>query len=166
MLIWIATVLGLVGGALLAYVLGKIALPRMVTRSQDMSLMVRLAFAGTVVAFLPAFFLSFVVGGTLGGAWGERIFSQFGLLSSGVSFGLALGIALVFAVVLLGGAVVGVLLAKVVLRYRLGGTDGPQAPVLHRPLSTARRSPQRSTHCSIFTEATKAKPNSGRTNYV
>jgi len=90
----------------------------LIMRSQDTSLMVRLALAGSVVALLPAFFLSFVVGGTLGGAWGEYFFRQLGLGPVGVPFGLAVGIALVFAVVLLGGAAMGVLLGKAVLYYR------------------------------------------------
>ena len=116
--IWIATALGLVGGVALAYVLGKAVLPRLVPTSQGMLLVRRLAFAGTLVAFLPAFFLSFVVGGTLGGAWGEYLFGQVGLPFSGVPVGLALGIALVFALVLLGGATIGLLLGKVVLCYQ------------------------------------------------
>jgi hypothetical protein len=116
--VWIATAFGFVGGTVISYVLARAALPRLIMRSQDTSLMVRLAFAGTVVALLPAFFLSFVAGGTFGGAWGEYFFRQFGLGPAGVPFGLAVGIALVFAVVLLGGAAMGVLLGKAVLYYR------------------------------------------------
>lgn len=116
--IWIATALGLAGGVVLAYVLGKAVLPRAVAKSQDTSLVVRLAFAGTVVALLPALFLSFVVGGTLGGAWGKQLFGYLGIPSSGVPFGLASGVALVFALVLLGGAAIGILLGKAVACYR------------------------------------------------
>jgi len=115
---WIATLLGLAGGLALAYTLGKAILPRLVARSQHMSLLVRMAFAGTVVAALPALFLSIVVGGTLGGSWGAHAFGRLGLPASGAPIGLALGIALVFALVVVGGAAIGVLLGKAVVIYR------------------------------------------------
>jgi hypothetical protein len=99
--IWIATALGLVGGAALALEVGRHVLPRMVAGSP---FIVRLAIGGVVAALLPALLLSLVLGATLGGAWGPA--------------GLALGIAVVFAVVLVSGAAAGVLLAKLVLRYR------------------------------------------------
>jgi hypothetical protein len=116
--IWTATALGLGGGAALAYAMGKALLPRAVAKSEDMLLFVRLAFAGTVVALLPALLLSFVIGGTLGGAWGERVFGLLGIPLSGVPAGLALGIALVFALVVVGGGAVGIVLGKAVVRYR------------------------------------------------
>ncbi len=116
--IWIATALGLVGGLALAYALGSVVLPRLVANAEDMLLFVRLAFAGTVVAFLPAIFLSLVVGGTLGGAWGEYIFGRLGFPSSGAPFGLAVGVALVFVVVLWGGGAVAIFLGKALVRYR------------------------------------------------
>jgi len=103
-----------------AYVLGSAILPRVVARSEDMLLFVRLAFAGTVVALFPAFFLSIVVGGTLGGAWGEWLFDRLGMSLSGVPYGLAVGVALVFAVVLLGGGAAGIVVAKALVRYRQG----------------------------------------------
>ncbi len=103
---------------MLAYAIGNAVLPRAVAKSEDMLLFVRLTFAGTVVALLPALFLSFVIGGTLGGAWGERVFSQLGIPLSGVPAGLALGIALVFALVVLGGGAIGFFLGKAVIRHR------------------------------------------------
>lgn len=115
--VWIATALGLAGGLLLAYGLGVVILPPWLAKSEHMHLRVRLAFAGTVVAILPAVLLSLVVGGTLGEAWGERVFSRLGF-PSGAPLGLALGVALVFALVLLAGAAFGVLLAKALVRYR------------------------------------------------
>ena len=114
---WIATALGLAGGLLLAYGLGIAILPRWVEKSEHTALLVRMAFAGTVVALLPALLLSLVVGGTLGGAWGERVFDQLGF-PSGAPIGLALGVALVFAFVILAGAASGIFLGKVVARYR------------------------------------------------
>lgn len=116
--VWIAACLGLVAGVMAAYALGRAILPRVVARSEDMLLFVRLAFAGTVVALFPAFFLSIVVGGTLGGAWGERLFDRLGMTLSGAPVGLALGVALVFALVLLGGGAAGILAAKALVRYR------------------------------------------------
>lgn len=116
--IWIATALGLLGGLALAYALGSAVLPGAVANVEDSLLSVRLAFAGTVVALLPAIFLSLVVGGTFGGAWGEYVFGRIGIPSSGAPFGLAVGVALVFAVVLLSGGAVGIFLGKALVRYR------------------------------------------------
>jgi hypothetical protein len=116
--IWIATALGLAGGLAIAYALGSVALPRVIAKADDALLFVRLAFAGTVVALLPAIVLSLVVGGTLGGAWGEYFFGRLGFASSGAPFGLAVGVALVFAAVLLCGAACAIVLAKALVRYR------------------------------------------------
>lgn len=115
---WIATALGVAGGLALSYALGRAVLPALLANSRDKLLMGRLAIAGIAVALLPALFLSLVVGGTLGSAWGEHTFRQLGLPSSGMAFGLASGIALVFALVLLGGAGIGLLFGKAWLSYR------------------------------------------------
>ncbi len=116
--IWIATMLGLAGGVALSYVGGRLLLQRLVGGSTDVLPIARLALAGGVVALVPALLLSFVVGGTLGGAWGQYLFEHFGLPMSGVPAGLALGIALVFAGVLLGGAAGGALIGRWLARYR------------------------------------------------
>jgi len=116
--IWIATLIGLAGGVMLAYQLAKTILPRAIAATKHVALAVRLAIAGTVVALFPAFLLSLVVGGTLGGAWGERAFSQIGFPASGAPIGLALGIAIVFALVLVAGALLGIFLARALVAYR------------------------------------------------
>ena len=85
--VWIATALGLAGGFLLAYALGRAVLPRWIAKSEHMLLLLRLAFAGTVVALLPALPLSLVVGATLGRDWGERVFAQLGFPSSKICEG-------------------------------------------------------------------------------
>jgi hypothetical protein len=116
--IWIATALGLAGGLALSYALGSAVLPGIVAKVEDSLLFVRLAFAGTVVALLPAIVLSLVVGGTFGGAWGEYVFGRLGFPSSGAPFGLAIGVMLVFAVVLLSGGGAAIFLGKALIRYR------------------------------------------------
>jgi len=116
--VWIATALGLLGGLVLTYALGKAIIPRLVAKSRLMPVLVQLACAGAVIALLPALFLSLVVGGTLGGAWGEYAFSQFGFRTSGTAVGLALGIAMVFALVVIGGAAIAVFSGKAFTFYR------------------------------------------------
>ena len=116
--IWIATLIGLAGGVALAYQLGKTLLPRAISQTRHVTLAIRLALAGTVVALLPAFLLSLVIGGTLGGAWGESALGQLGFHASGAPIGLALGIAIVFALVVIAGAMLGILLAKALIAYR------------------------------------------------
>ena len=115
---WIATALGLAGGAALTYALAKIALPRVVGNSRDPLLCLRLALAGTVVAAVPALVLSLVLGGTLGGALGKQLSQQAGLGASGALIGVALGSALVFALVMLAGIGAGILLGQAVLLVR------------------------------------------------
>lgn len=124
--VWLATAIGLVAGAVLAYRIGSVVLPRAIARSADRLLAARLALAGTVIALLPALLLSFVVGGTLGGAFGEYLFGLLGLRLSGVPAGVALGIALVFALVLLAGAAAGILTVRVLFhqRHRRAGRSG------------------------------------------
>jgi hypothetical protein len=114
---WIATAVGLAGGVALAIALVRAVLPRIAAASPDPLLMVRLAFAGTVVAALPALVLSLVVGATLGGALGRQLSAQAGLRATAVPVGQAFGTALVFAVVLLTGTASGVALGKA-LFYR------------------------------------------------
>lgn len=116
--VWIATALGLLGGLALTYVLGKAIVPRLAAKSRHTPILIQLAVAGTVIALLPALFLSLVVGGTLGGAWGEHAFDQFGFRASGTPFGLALGIAVVFALVVVVGAAIAVFSGKALIYYR------------------------------------------------
>jgi hypothetical protein len=116
--VWIATLVGLAGGVALAYQLGRLILPRAIAQSRHVALAVRLAIAGTAVALLPAFLLALVVGGTLGGTWGEQAFSRIGFPESGAPIGLALGIAIVFALVLVGGALLGILVVRAIDSWR------------------------------------------------
>jgi hypothetical protein len=95
---WIAIGVGLVGGLLLSYHVGKLALPPLVERSRNPTLLIKLALGGTGIALLPALLLSIVVGGPLGAAWD--------------ALGLVLGVAAVFSITLLLGTFAGVLLAK------------------------------------------------------
>lgn len=116
--IWIATALGLLAGIISSYVLGRVIIPRLIAKSGHVPILVYLAFAGTVIAVLPALVLSLVVGGAVGSAWGEHVFDQFGLRTFGAPIGLALGIALVFALVVIGGAALAVLSGKALIVYR------------------------------------------------
>ncbi len=113
---WFATALGLGAGSLFTYVVAKLALPRLVMRSRDSLLAVRLALAGAIIALAPALLLSLVVGGTLGGAWGRELSRGLGLGATGAPLGLALGVALVFAGIVLVGTFAGVLIARVIPR--------------------------------------------------
>lgn len=99
---WLAIGVGLAGGLLLSYWIGKAVLSPIVQRSRNPDLMIKLAYGGTSVAILPALLLSIVVGAPLGMRWG--------------ALGLVAGVALVFAVVLVAGTFAGVLLAKLFTR--------------------------------------------------
>jgi len=120
--IWVASILGLLGGFLLAYWMGKQLLPKMISAINDRMLAIWLVLRGTIAMLLPAFFLSFVVGGTLGGALGERWSQPLGLGIAGVPLGLASGIAVVFALVLVSGALGGGLVSRAL---SCGSVRGP-----------------------------------------
>jgi len=119
--IWIAAALGLTGGIVVSWGAGRLILPRLLAGSLAPLLAVRLAFAGAVIALVPAILLSIVVGGTLGSAWGAQLFRLIGVPASGFITGHAVGMSVVFALVLLGGAVSGILLARAVVWYRRRG---------------------------------------------
>ena len=93
----LATGIGLARGLLACYWTGQLTLPRLLARSRNPELFVKLSLGGTVIAALPALALSIVVGATLGMPWGAS--------------GMVAGVALVFALVLLAGTFVGVLLS-------------------------------------------------------
>ena len=117
-MIWAASILGLLGGFLLAYWLGRQLLPKMISATSDGMLAIWLALGGTITMLLPAFFLSFLVGGTLGGALGERLSQLLGLGTAGVPVGLAAGIAVVSALTLLSGALGGLGVARFIVWFR------------------------------------------------
>ena len=105
----VAIAVGLVAGASLGYLGGKAAMARLGSTSR----MRAFGAVGGVIVLIPAFFLSFVVGGSFGGAYGEAL-----LGSIGVPIGLAFGIATVLAVGVTLGASVGALIGKRVAHGR------------------------------------------------
>jgi hypothetical protein len=99
---WLAIAVGLAGGRLACYWIGQLTLPRLLARSRNPQLLVKLSLGGTVIAALPAVLLSIVVGATLGMPWGV--------------VGMVMGVAAVFALVLLAGTFLGVILARLLTR--------------------------------------------------
>jgi len=99
---WLATAVGLAGGLLACYKIGQAAWPRLLARSRNPQLLVKLSLGGTVIAALPAVLLSIVVGAPLGMPWGLA--------------GMVAGVAAVFALVLLSGTFLGVMLAALLTR--------------------------------------------------
>jgi len=98
---------GVIGG----YLLSKWIVRRLSSDSFQPRLVVWVGVAGGLVALLPAFFLSTVVGGTLGGGYGEVLGQAFGLGKVGVLVGIPVGLAIVLttliAVGVLGGTMLG-----------------------------------------------------------
>jgi hypothetical protein len=115
---WIASALGLAGGVVFVYAMTKAALPRLIGGSRNALTLVRLALAGTLVALLPALFLSLALGATLGAAWGQELFAPYGLAPSGVPLGIALCVGLIFAGVVLAGTATGFAVGKALHRAR------------------------------------------------
>jgi hypothetical protein len=110
----IAIAIGLVGGACSGYWSGKALAFRLSKSSPAPGLVVACAAVGALLMSVPAFFLSFVLGGNVGGAWGEAASIYIGFDSVGVPFGIAVGIAFVLGGSLAAGALLGGLLGKAV----------------------------------------------------
>jgi hypothetical protein len=102
MLEWLAIGVGLAGGVAACFYVAGRTLPPLVERSRNPLLVTRLAFAGTVIALLPALLLSIAVGAPLGAAGGAP--------------GIAAGVAVAFALLLLTGTFAGVLLGRILTR--------------------------------------------------
>ena len=99
---WLAIAVGLAGGLLLSIYVGQLALPRLVERSRNPRILIKLSLGGTVIALVPAVLLSIVVGAPLGAGWGV--------------LGVVFGVAAIFALALLAGTFAGVLLATLLKR--------------------------------------------------
>jgi hypothetical protein len=102
-----AILAGLVGGAVLGY-LGARTVSRVLSRRSPNPRVVAGFITVGFIAVIPvAFFLSFVVGGNVGGGSGAFISESVNLGSIGVPLGLAVGIAAVLAGGLTASAAVG-----------------------------------------------------------
>ena len=84
---------GIVSGATSGLLLGRTASKKVVSRSRAPEIVVRAARIGALCAAIPSLFCSFVVGGNLGGSWGEVLLGP-----PGVPVGLFLGISLVLSI--------------------------------------------------------------------
>ncbi len=74
-----ATSLGVIGGVLLGYLGGKGLARKLSEGSSSPKIVLGCALAGGLVMLLPALFLSFVVGGNLGGGWGDVVLGRIGI---------------------------------------------------------------------------------------
>jgi hypothetical protein len=99
---WLAIAVGLAGGVWACYWTARLTLSRLVARSRNPQLLVKLSLGGTVIAAIPAVLLSIVVGATLGMPWGLP--------------GMAAGVGAVSALVLLSGTFLGAMLAALLTR--------------------------------------------------
>ena len=108
-----ATSLGVVGGVLLGYLGGRGFARKLSAGSSSPKIVLGCAFAGGLVTLLPALFLSFVVGGNLGGGWGEVALGRIG-----IPLGLAAGICAVLSILLSSSALIGALLGKAAASFR------------------------------------------------
>ena len=72
-----------------------------------------------ILSALPAIFIGTVVGGSLGGAYGEHITQTIGLGSIGVPIGITIGLTVTISLILVLGASLGYLTAR--LFYKVHG---------------------------------------------
>jgi hypothetical protein len=105
--IFIAIAIGLFSGAFLGYWWSKSLAFKLSKRSIAPRVVLACSAGGALLIMLPAFYISFIVGGNLGGGWGEAASNSIGLGSVGVPIGLAVGIAIIFGGGLAVGALVG-----------------------------------------------------------
>jgi len=112
-----ATSLGVAAGFGLSYLFGRYVARKLSADSASQRSVVRGAVGGAALMLLPAFFLSFVAGGNLGGGWGSALGQQFGLERLGVVVGLAVGICAVLWIVVSAGALLGAFLGRGVASF-------------------------------------------------
>jgi hypothetical protein len=110
----IAIAAGIVGGALPSYSWSKGVAFRLSRQSVAPYIVVACSSAGALLMLPLVFFVSFVVGGNLGGSYGEAASNALGLGSIGVPLGLAAGIAFVLVAGCVTGAFIGGLFGKAV----------------------------------------------------
>jgi hypothetical protein len=111
--VFAAISLGVVGGVLLGYLGGRRIAGRLSAGSSSPKIVLVCALAGGLLMLLPALFLSFVLGGNLGGGWGDIALGRIG-----VPIGIAAGIGVVLSVLLSSSALIGALLGKAVASFR------------------------------------------------
>ncbi len=71
------------------------------------------AIIGLILALMPGYVFSLMVGGMLGGGFGEQLSARLGLGSSGVPLGIFIGLTLFISTVVCVGVVIGTLLGKI-----------------------------------------------------
>jgi hypothetical protein len=106
--------IGYFAGAVGGYLLSRRIIRRLSSDSFKPRLAVWFGVAGGVVALLPAFFLSVLVGGTLGGSYGEVVGQTFGLGSVGVLIGIPVGSAVVLGALITVGVLAGTVLGRLI----------------------------------------------------
>ena len=109
MIIFIATAFGLAAGSWLGYLGGNAVAKRL----GGQQFLRSSAGLGAALTLLPTCFVAFVVGGSLGGGYGEAL-----LGSVGVPLGLGMGIAFVLAAGIVLGAFAGAMCGRLILSAR------------------------------------------------
>jgi hypothetical protein len=110
--VFLAIALGLSAGTIIGYRSSKVLPVWLGKPARAPRLVQYCSWTGALLFLLPSLFLSIVVGGTLGGGWGEAATVAVGYGSLGVPVGLAVGIT----VILGGGVAVGTLIGGMVGR--------------------------------------------------
>ena len=117
--------LGLSLGAIAGYRLCKTLSRRLSSASRMPKLVKSCTWTGMILLILPSFFLSFAVGGMLGGGWADEAAIALSLdstIKSILTFvGIFSGMAVVLTMILLIGATIGglfgIVLSKIISKY-------------------------------------------------
>ena len=111
-LVFIAIAVGLFCGAFFGYRSGKFLAFKLSKQSIAPRFVLACSAISELLILLPAFYISFILGGNLGGGWGEVASNTMGLGSIGLPIGLAGGIAIIFGGCLALGALVGAVFGR------------------------------------------------------
>jgi len=114
--VFIAIAFGLAAGALVGYRACMTLSIRLSAASRMQRLVRSCSWLGALISLLPSLFMSFVIGGNLGGSWAEAATISVGFGSLGVPVGLAIGIATVLAAGISVGSIAGGLFGKTISR--------------------------------------------------
>lgn len=118
--------LGLCMGAIAGYRLCKTLSRRLSSASRMPKLVKSCTWTGVILLILPSFFLSFTVGGMLGGGWADEaaivLSLNYTIKSIFIFVGIFGGMAVVLTLSLLIGATIGglfgMVLSKIISKYR------------------------------------------------
>lgn len=124
-------------GLLLGYWLSKALALKLSMKSNAPRFVTSCSALGTLLIIFPALYVSFIVGGNLGGGLGEFVSKNMGFDFLGVPIGLFIGITIVFGSGIAIGSLVGGLIGRLISYTIPKSTSSKQSHLQHQTPSAS-----------------------------